>query len=77
VADAQLSIRGQSYPVRFEFDVTDEFDSLRLKGNSQLDRLALNLGVLEWQDTDWVGRLVDVEVLVVAGIPSGLFKPAP
>jgi len=65
---ATLGIRGKNYPVQFDFTVTNSASQRTLRGQSKLDRLALNLGTLEWTDTDWVGQFVDVDVVVTAQI---------
>ena len=65
VADATLTIRDQSTPVQFAFDVTTGTDgNMTLDGSARLDRLALGLGSGDWQDTTWVGQYVDVNVHV-------------
>lgn len=63
---ANLKLRGASYPVEFNFSVSSDQGLHRLKGRSRLDRLALNLGTMEWLDTEWIGQFVDVEVEVQA-----------
>lgn len=74
VTEAQLKIRGQSYPVQFSFTLKSvtEQHQLRhqLRGTATLDRLALNLGTLEWADTEWVGQFVEVTVLINADVSS-------
>lgn len=65
-ADANLTIRGVSYPIGFDFELSTSAsgDSV-LTGTSELDRLALGLGVVEWADTQWVGQTVEVSVRLV------------
>lgn len=64
-ATAQLDIRGAAYPVQFDFKVESQGNQRRLEGRAQLDRLALNLGTVEWTDTEWVGQFVEVNVVIV------------
>ena len=68
-AQGRLAIRGKDYPVSFDFNVQENATSRELTGTSRLDRLALNLGTLEWLDTQWVGQYVDVSVAVKATVP--------
>lgn len=68
--EATLQLRGVSYPIEFNFTVTSDRGTHTLIGTSRLDRLALNLGTLEWLDTDWVGQFVEVEVQVL-GVTNG------
>ena len=67
---ATLQLRGASYPIEFNFTVTSNQGTHTLIGTSRLDRLALNLGTLEWLDTEWVGQFVDVEVQIL-GVTKG------
>ncbi|MFK7955996.1 MAG: cytochrome b/b6 domain-containing protein [Lysobacterales bacterium] len=79
VADGQLFIKGQPVPVELNFTVTGNHDrrvvegtgvTRLLSGNALLDRLALGLGLGEWEDTTWVGQEVTVEVRVEAVVPD-------
>ena len=70
VTDAQLKIRGQSYPVQFSFTLNSVTQQHQLRGTATLDRLALNLGTLEWADTEWVGQFVEVTVVINADVAS-------
>ncbi|MGI9326129.1 MAG: cytochrome b/b6 domain-containing protein [Pseudomonadales bacterium] len=68
-ADGELQIKGLSVPVALFFNLTQEGGLLTLTGTATLDRIALNLGLGEWQDPDAVGHQVRVLVTVVATIP--------
>jgi hypothetical protein len=52
--------------VQLTFTVTADGDSRVLNGTAQLDRLALGVGTGEWEDTDWVGKDVTVQVHIKA-----------
>ncbi|MEL7311099.1 MAG: cytochrome b/b6 domain-containing protein [Pseudomonadota bacterium] len=67
-ADAMLSIKGESHPIQFDFEVVEDGDSRLLSGTARLDRLSLGVGLGEWADTEWVGQFVDVNVAVVATV---------
>ena len=68
-ADAQLTIRGQTRPVRLQFQVVKTSEgALRLTGTARLTRLAFGLGSGEFETTDWVGNDVEVRVVVVAHV---------
>ncbi len=76
VADGELTIKGAASPVKLAFTVTGEDgkqvitgQGRLLEGNALLDRLALGLGLGDWQDTSWVGQEVTVEVRVEATLP--------
>jgi cytochrome b561/polyisoprenoid-binding protein YceI len=66
VADGQLIIKNVASPVQLMFTITADGDSRVLHGTVQLDRLALGVGTGEWEDTDWVGKDVTVQVHVEA-----------
>jgi cytochrome b561 len=66
VADGQLIIKNVASPVQLTFTVTADGDSRVLNGTAQLDRLALGVGTGEWEDTDWVGKDVTVQVHIKA-----------
>jgi cytochrome b561/polyisoprenoid-binding protein YceI len=66
VADGQLIIKDVASPVQLTFTVTADSNSRVLVGTAQLDRLALGVGTGEWEDTDWVGKDVTVQVHVEA-----------
>jgi len=66
VADGQLIIKNVASPVKLAFTVTADGNSRVLDGTAQLDRLALGVGTGEWEDTDWVGKDVTVQVHVEA-----------
>lgn len=69
VADAIMTVKGETHPVSFRFDVRRDGDRLQLDGAARLDRIALGVGMGEWRDTRWIGRYVDVDVRVTA--PAG------
>ena len=64
--EATLKLRGTNYPVEFNFTVSSTKNLHTLRGSARLDRLDLNLGTIEWADTDWVGQFVEVEVQLQA-----------
>jgi cytochrome b561 len=66
IADGQLIIKNVASPVKFAFTVTADGNRRVLDGTAQLDRLALGVGTGEWEDTDWVGKDVTVQVHVEA-----------
>jgi len=66
VANGQLIIKNVASPVQLTFTVSADGDSRVLNGTAQLDRLALGVGTGEWEDTDWVGKNVTVQVHVQA-----------
>ncbi len=69
-AEAELTIKGRTTPVAFNFSVDATEDRRTLVGTANLDRLRLGVGVGEWLDTTWVGQYVQVEVRVEATLPS-------
>ena len=64
-AQGQLTIKGITLPLQFNFSITQQGPTMMLQGYSQIDRLAFNLGTGDWQDTSWVGQLVDVHVTLM------------
>jgi hypothetical protein len=52
------------------FTVEEAGDSRVLTGTAQLDRLALGVGTGEWEDTEWIGQDVFVEVFVEATVTN-------
>jgi len=64
-ADGELVVKGLSTPVALAFTVVRDGDLYVLDGTTRLDRLALQIGTGEWEDTTWIGRYVDVRVHVV------------
>ena len=66
IADGQLIIKNVASPAKLAFTIVTDGDSRVLNGTTQLDRLALGVGVGEWEDTEWVGKDVTVEVHVEA-----------
>ena len=69
VASGQLIIKGLASPAQLLFTVAADGDKRVLTGTAQLDRLALGVGTGEWEDTEWVGKDVRVEVRVEATLP--------
>lgn len=67
-ANGELVIKNLSTPAQLLFNVEIDGDQLTLTGTAQLDRLALGVGTGEWEDTDWVGKDVTVNVQVVATV---------
>lgn len=70
IADGQLTIKGFASPVQLRFTVEEDGDSRVLTGTAQLDRLALGVGTGEWEDTEWIGQDVFVEVFVEATVTN-------
>lgn len=69
-ADATLTIRGHTRPVRFQFQVQNlPGNNVRLQGSARLARLDFDLGQGDFKSTEWVGNDVDVRVVVVARAP--------
>jgi len=68
IADGQLIIKNVASAVKLTFTVVIDGNSRVLNGTAQLDRLALGVGVGEWEDTEWVGKDVTVEVRVEATV---------
>jgi len=66
VADGQLIIKNLATPTQLRFAVRADGNRRTLAGTAQLDRLQLGVGTGEWEDTDWVGKDVSVEVYVEA-----------
>lgn len=69
VADGQLIIKGVAAPAKFTFTVSEDGESRLLKGTAQLNRLEHGVGTGEWEDTEWVGADVRVDVHVEATVP--------
>jgi cytochrome b561 len=70
VADGQLIIKSVASPVQLIFTVESDGDSRVLAGTARLDRLELGVGTGEWEDTDWVGKDVAVNVYVEATVAN-------
>lgn len=64
IANGFLTIREKPTPVRLEFTVSEDADRLVLDGNTELDRIALEVGTSEFADTRWINQFVDVVVHV-------------
>jgi len=67
-ATSKLIVKGRAAPVIFVFSLEANGDKRLLRGSARLDRLALGLGTGEWEDTQWVGQFVDVNVRVAATV---------
>lgn len=65
IADGTLRLLDAVHPVRFEFTVVADGNGRRLEGRAQLDRIVLGLGLGEWEDPAWIGRNVQVNVVLV------------
>ncbi len=61
-ASGLLRIRGIERPFHAEFTFSITNDKARLRGRTTLQRLDHDLGLEEWQDTQWVGNAVQVKV---------------
>jgi len=70
VVDGQLIIKSVASPVQLLFTVESDGDSRVLAGTARLDRLELGVGTGEWEDTDWVGKDVAVNVYVEATVAN-------
>lgn len=66
IADGQLTMKGITKPIAFKFTVEDTDSGRVLMGTADVDRLAWNIGVGDWEDTTWVGQQVTVDVKVVS-----------
>lgn len=67
LALGELSIRGQTQPVRLEFVWTQTGDQARLEGRAELDRLDFGLGAGEWADDAMIGHRVEVHTRLSLG----------
>ncbi len=68
IANGELIIKNLSSPAELVFDVEVDGNKRVLTGSMQLDRLALRVGTGEWEDTEWVGKDVTVDVQVIATV---------
>jgi len=64
-------------PIRFVFEHSERDGVIALKGRVALERLAFGLGRGEWEDVEWVGNAVDVEVDVTARARSRTVPASP
>jgi polyisoprenoid-binding protein YceI len=62
IANGFLTIREKRTPVRLKFKVSEKGARLALDGNTELDRIALEVGTSEFADTRWINQFVDVVV---------------
>lgn len=69
VADGQLVIKGAAAPAQFTFTIEADGDSRVLTGTARLNRLEHGVGTGEWEDTEWIGADVRVQVRVEATLP--------
>jgi len=66
VANGYLTVKGKRMPVALDFTVMQEGGRLVLEGETVLDRIALEVGLVEFLDTRWIGQFVAVYVHVEA-----------
>ena len=66
VANGYLSVKGKRTPVSLGFTVSEEGGRFVLDGETVLDRIALDVGLVEFLDTQWIGQFVTVYVHVEA-----------
>ncbi len=66
VAASTLTLKGQTTPIQFSYQLNREGSRNILVGNATLDRLAMGVGTGDWTDTDTVGQFVEVAVRVVS-----------
>jgi len=66
VANGYLSVKGKRTPASLEFTVSEEGGRLVFDGETVLDRIALDVGLVEFLDTQWIGQFVTVYVHVEA-----------
>jgi len=59
-------VKGKRTPAALEFTVTQEGGQFVLDGETVLDRIALEVGLVEFPDTRWIGQFVTVTVYVEA-----------
>ncbi|MEM1262130.1 MAG: YceI family protein [Pseudomonadota bacterium] len=66
--NATLTIKGRAHPISFEFKTAQKAgtNEVVLLGSARLSRLALGVGTGDWEDTEWVGDLVTVDVSIRA-----------
>lgn len=68
LARGSIEVKGNATPADLKFTVEREEDRVVLTGAVTLDRLVLQVGTDEWEDTAWIGQHVDVKVHVAATI---------
>ena len=68
IANGAIEVKGSSTPVNLQFTVDRNADRVLLEGTATLDRLVLNVGTGEWEDTAWIGQYVEVNVRVEATV---------
>jgi len=66
VANGYLSVKGKRSPVSLDFTVSEQGGRFVLDGESTLDRIALEVGLVEFLDTRRIGQFVTVYVHVEA-----------
>lgn len=67
-AEGQLIVKDSTADVALEFTVQQEGERRILMGFARVERLALDLGTGEWEDTTWVSNEVTVSVRVAATV---------
>lgn len=66
VAHGYLTVKGKRTPVSLDITVSEEGSRFVLDGETVLDRIALEVGLVEFLDTRWIGQFVTVYVHVEA-----------
>lgn len=68
IAHGLLTIKDRSTPVQLRFKLVENGNARLLTGTARLDRLQLGVGTGEWEDTEWIGQFVTVDVRVEASV---------
>lgn len=66
VANGHLTVKGKRTLASLDFTVSEEGGRFVLDGETVLDRIALEVGLVEFLDTRWIGQFVTVYVHVEA-----------
>ena len=66
VAHGYLTVKGKRTPVSLDFTVSEEGSRFVLDGETVLDRIALEVGLVEFLETRGIGQFVTVYVHVEA-----------
>lgn len=61
-----LTIKGVAVPVVIAFALSDQGDAAVATGRTELDRLALNLGVVSDPKAEWVSAKIPLEITLTA-----------
>lgn len=70
-AVGELRLKGRATPVRLPFTLTIDGSTARARGEVQLDRTALDVGMVSDPTADWVSRNIAVTFDVAARRPQG------